>query len=80
MSLANAVVYSPRLSQTAVQAIQRSGKKRKVFTPKLLGAPGRGMLPALGAVTASKINPMYSKAVIITSDLAQAYTALSYSS
>jgi len=39
-----------------------------MFTPKFLGAPCRGTLPALGAVTASKINPMYSKAVIIISD------------
>lgn len=51
-----------------------------MFTPKFLGAPGRGTLPARGAITASKINPMYSKALIITSDLAQAHTALSYSS
>lgn len=51
-----------------------------MFAPKFLGAPGRGTLTALGAVTASKINPMSSKAVIITSDLAQAHTALSYSS
>lgn len=35
-----AVVDSPRLSQAAVQVIQRSGKKRKMFTPKFLGAPG----------------------------------------
>lgn len=48
---------SPRLGQVAVQVSERSGKKRRMFTPRFLGAPGRGTLPALGALTASKSQP-----------------------